>query len=622
LCCLIAAVVLLGPAIAVAEDIEYSHGMSFIEPLKYPPDFPHFDFVNPDAPKGGQVSYPELGTFDSFNYVIDKGRVVMGIDLLLPHRNLIYDRLIEAAIDETASYYGRLADGVWIAEDYAEFAFRIREGAYWHDGKPLTVEDVVFTFETYIEHGSATIRTALLEVDKIEQIGPREAYFKVKEGAEANPMLPIAVGTYPILPKHFWADRDITKTTIKPPLGSGPYKIGDFTLGRYANFERVEDYWGQDIPVMKGRYNWDGVKFDYFRDETIMVEALKSGVLDVRNETASKQWVNDYDFPAVKAGLFKKDLIDLDRVWGMDVPVIWNLDCERFQDIRVREALWYLFDFQWANRVLMYGFYHHADSFFFNSKMAASGLPTPEELELLEPFRDQLPERVFTQAWRSLDTTGYGHDRGHVIRALELFEEAGWVIQDGVMTNVETGEAFEIDFIFVAPMLLRATMPFISALNRVGIQTTARSPELSNWQYQMRSGKFDGGCQRFLPNNIPGLTLRNWFSSASADKEFSLNWMNLRDPVVDNLIEKVVVASNARDFYAATRALDRVLLWQFYVIPSMAQPGFRLVYWDKFGQPENAQRLQRESWLDTWWWDPEKVARVVSGVAELTGGSH
>ncbi len=610
---------LLGPVVAPAEGIDYRHGTSFLEPLKYPPDFQHFEYVNPDAPKGGQVRFPELGTFDSFNNMIDKGRVAFGVDFL-GYRNLIYDRLLEAAIDEHTSYYGRLAEGVWIAEDYTEFGFRIREGAYWHDGRPLTAEDVVFTFETYMEHGSAGIRTALLELDSVEQIGPREVYFKVKEGAEANPMLPFAVGAYPILPKHYWGERDVTKTTIKPPLGSGPYKMGDFLIGRYVTYERVDDYWGQDIPVMKGRYNWDSVKFDYFRDEAIMVEALKSGVLDVRHEYVSKQWVNDYEFPAVKAGLFKKDLLDLDRPWGMDCPVIWNLDRKRFQDIRVREALWLLYDFEWVNRVLMFGFYLHADSFFFNSKMASSGLPTPEELVLLEPFRDQLPERVFTQEWRGQGTTGYGHHRGNIARALELFEVAGWAIRDGVMTNVETGEPFEVDFIFVSPMLLRAMMPFIGALNRVGIQTTARAPELSNWLYRMRSGKFDGGCEQFLPNFTPGLALRNWFSSTAADQEFSQNWSHIRNPVVDHLIDKVIVANNTRDFYAATRALDRVLLWHFYVIPTLAQPGFRLVYWDKFGQPENPSPLQRESWLDTWWWDPDKAAHVASGVAELTGG--
>ena len=619
--CLIAGIVLLVPAIAAAADIDYRHGDSYIEKLKYPPDFQHFEYANPDAPKGGMVRFPELGTFDSFNNMIDKGRIPLGVDFI-GHINLIYDRLLEGAVDESASNYCRLADGVWIADGYKEFAFRLREGAYWHDGKPITVEDVLFSFEVYMEHGSAGIRTALMELDSFEQIGAREIYFRVKEDVEANAQLPFAVGAFPILPKHYWEERDVTKTTVEPPLGSGPYRIGEFVLGRHIIYNRVDNYWARDIPVMKGRYNWDQVKFDYFRDEAIMVEALKGDVIDVRHETVSKQWVNDYDFPAVKAGLFKKELIYLDRPWGMWWPVIWNLDRERFRDIRVREALWLLYDFEWVNRVLLFGFYHHADSYFFNSNMASSGLPTLEELELLEPFRDQVPERVFTHEWRGQGTTGYGHNRGNVARALELFEEAGWAIRDGVMTNVETGEPFEADFIFVSPMLLRAMMPYVGALNRVGIKTTARSPEVSNWLYRMRSGKFDGGSALYIPGTMPGLGLRNWFSSTAADQEFSQNWMHIRNPVVDHLIDKVLLARTSRDFYPATRALDRVLLWNFYWIPTMAQPGFRLVYWDKFGQPKDPPPLLREAWLDTWWWDPDKVERVAKGIAELTGGSR
>ncbi len=386
---LIAASALLGSIAAAAGDIDYGHGVSFIEPLKYPPNFQHFEYVNPNAPKGGLLRFPELGTFDSFNNMIDKGRVAAGFDFLT-QRNLVYDRLIEMTADENEGYYGRLADGVWIAEDYREFAYRLREGAYWHDGTPLTAEDVVFTFEFYMEKGSAGIRTALLELDTVEQIGLREVYFKVKEGAEGNLNLPIASGRFPILPKHYWSQpgRDLTKTSIEAPLCSGPYRVKDFVLGRHVTYERAEDYWGRDLPVMKGRYNWDRVKFDYFRDDAIMLEALKGNVVDVRNEGVSKQWVNGYNFPAVKAGLLKKDLVDLRRPWGMESAVMWNLDRERFRDIRVREALWLLHDFEWINRVLMFGFYRHADSYFFNSKMASSGLPTPEELELLEPFCD------------------------------------------------------------------------------------------------------------------------------------------------------------------------------------------------------------------------------------------
>ncbi|MBJ40500.1 MAG: hypothetical protein CMD83_18930 [Gammaproteobacteria bacterium] len=597
---------------------DYAHGTSFLAPLKYTANFGHFEYANPVAPKGGIVRFPELGTFDSFNNMLDKGRPPSGVSFTGVN-NLIYDRLLEPAIDESASFYGRLAEGVWIADDYKEARFLLREGARWHDGRPITVQDVKFTFDTYRDSASAGIRTALRDLETVEITGPREIRFVASAESVGNPNLPFAIGSFPILPKHYWASRDITRTTVEPPLGSGPYRVGEHVLGRYVVYERVDDYWGQDIPVNRGRYNFDRVKFDYFRDEAIMLEALKGDVLDVRHETVSKAWTNEYNFPAVQAGYFKKELIILERPWGMWWPVIWNLDKQRFQDIRVREALWLLNDFPWENRVLLFGFYKPADSFFYNSPMAQSGLPDEAELELLEPLRGQIPDRVFTDVWQQPQTDGYGYNRENFARALELFAEAGWVLQDGVLTHEPTGEPFEVDFIFVSPMLLRSKLNYMSTLNKVGIATTARSPEVSNWEYRMRKGMFDGGAANYIPSNTPGLELRNRFSSHSANQEYAQNWPRIRNPAVDTLIDKVLQSRDQASFYAATRALDRVLLWNFYYIPGMAQPGFRLVYWDKFGQPDDVPNLQRVAWIDTWWWDEAKSARVREGMAELTG---
>ena len=586
--------------------------------MKYPRGFQHFEYVDPTAPKGGMVRFPELGTFDSFNNMIDKGRVANGI-AFVGITNLVYDRLLEQAIDESSSYYGRLAEGVWVADDIKQVAFKIREGAYWHDGKPITAEDVVFSFNAYLEDGSAGIRTALLELDRVEIVGEREVLFTAKSSSETNPTLPFTLGSFPILPKHYWQDRDWTKTTIEPPLGSGPYRLAEFELGRFVIYERVDDYWGADLPVNRGRYNFDRIKYDYFRDEAVMLEALKGDVLDIRHETVSKTWATGYDFPAVRAGHFKKELVNLKRPWGMWWPTIWNLELAPFGDIRVREALWLLSDFRWFNRVLMHSFYDYGSSFFYNSAMAHSGLPSVDELKLLEPWRDRLPERVFTEEFTEPRSAGFGYNRGNIKEALTLFAEAGWVVRDGVMVNESTGRPLTIDFIFVSPMLLRGKMPYLGTLNRVGIQTTARSPEVSNWLFRMRNGLFEGGSLNYVPSNTPGLELRNRFSTRAADTELSENWAKIRNPVVDDLIQHVISARNATDFYAATRALDRVLLWNFYFIPGMAQPGFRLVYWDKFGQPENSPPVQRAVWLDTWWWDQQKADRVAKGMAELTG---
>ncbi|MBD3648406.1 MAG: ABC transporter substrate-binding protein, partial [Pseudomonadales bacterium] len=591
---------------------DYAHGISYLEPLKYPADFTHFKYVNSDAPKGGLLRAGEMGTYDSFNNILDKGRVAAGVDFL-GTRQLLYDRLLEEAKDEPASYYGRLASGVWVADDLKQFAFRIRDGARWHDGEPLTIEDVIWTFRTFKEVGSAGIRTALRDLESIEKIGADEVLFTTRASAEGNHNLLFAVGSFPILPKHYWESRDITSTTLDPPLGSGPYRFGKVDIGRYVFLERVKDYWGRDLPVNRGRYNYDTIKVDYFRDENIMVEALKGDVIDVRSETVSKIWVKGYDFPPLHRGYFKKELVKLSRPWGLWWPVLWNLDRKRFQDVRVREALWLLSPFHWTNRVLMHNFYDYAKSFFYNSKMASSGLPSQAELELLEPWRGKIPDRVFTHEWKGIQSDGYGYDRENLKRSLELFAEAGWQVRDGVLTNVETGEPFTVDFVFVSPYALRQEGPLIANMNLVGIETTARAPEISNWLYRMREGKFDGGVYAFIPSYTPGLMLRNRLSSASAESPAGQNWGNIRDPAVDAMIEHILAARTPEDFYAATRALDRILLWNFYYIPGLGVPGYRLVHWDRFGIPENRPPLQDPVWYDTWWYDEEKANRVEQG---------
>ncbi|MCZ6888652.1 MAG: extracellular solute-binding protein [Gammaproteobacteria bacterium] len=596
--------------------IDYAHGTSYLEPLKYDADFSHFEYVNPDAPKGGSLRAAEMGTFDSFNGILDKGRVAEGVERLGTNV-LIYDRLLEQAIDETASHYGRLAAGVWVSDDYRQFAFKIRDNAYWHDGTPLTAKDVVFTFTAMRDKGALGVRTALMELGSIEQISENEVLFTVKPESTANPDLIFIIGGYSILPKHYWVSRDITKTTIEPPLGSGPYRVSEFELGRNITLERVDDYWGVDLAVNKGRYNFDRVKFDYFRDETIMLESHKGDIIDVRTETVSKNWVTAYDFPAVHAGLFKKELVHLDRPWGLWAPVMWNLDVERFQDIRVREALWLLSEFRYTNRVLMYGFYNYAKSYFYNSAMASSGMPSERELALLEPWRGQIPDRVFTHPWVGNETTGFGFDRDNVLRVIALFKEAGWEIHDGVMVNVETGQPFTVKFVFGSPFGLRQETPFMRNMNMVGIATTARAVEVSHWLYRMRSGKFEGGMNSFVPPTIPGVMLRNRLSSTAADSSGSQNWGRIRNPAVDALIDHVMAARTLDDLYAATRALDRILLWNFYKIPGLGAPGYRLVYWDRFGKPADPPRLQRPAWLDTWWWDDAKAARVSTGIGEL-----
>ncbi len=592
-------------------NFEYSHGISYLLPLRYGPDFAHFAWANPDAPKSGTMRVPQMGTFDNFNVILEKGRNAAGYDM---GGGLVYDKLLEPTIDEPVSHYGRLAEGVAKADDLAWIAFKLRDDATWHDGMPITVDDVLFSFEMFQEHGSVALRTVLAEVEDVFAFGEREVCFVRKADAERNPVLPFAIGGYAIMPKHYWERRDISKTTVEPPLASGPYELVRQETGRVLEYRRRDDYWGRDIPVNKGRYNFDSVKFDYFKDEGVMLEAHKGHVFDVREEGVSKNWATQYAFPAVQAGHFKRDLRPLARVEGLWWPIFWNTDQPFLDDIRVREALWLLYDFDWTNRVLFYNFYLKGVSFFQNSPMAHRGLPSEAELALLEPWRDQVPPRVFTEPFDHPRSNGFGSQRDNVAKALRLFEEAGLLFRDGKMRDARTGEPFTLNFIGVSYYSIRQNLSLVGNLERVGIDTSGRSPEVSQWLYRSRTGKFDGNSVRRDPSHTPGLQLRNWFGSAAAGHDYGQNWARIRNPVVDYLIERIIGAGSAEELYAAARALDRVIMWNFYFIPLGSQPGYRLVHWDKFGEVPSG-KLNRVPFVDAWWWDEEKVRRVEEWLA-------
>ncbi len=596
------------------EDPEYHHGISHLLPLKYGKDATHFDYTNPNAPKGGEMKIPIGGTFDNYNAIIEKGRLAAGYSVL---GGLVYDRLLEPSLDEPTSYYGRLAEGVAVAPDLAWIAFKLRDDAFWHDGRPITVEDVVFSYDMFKKHGSVALRTAIYTLDHVFAFGDNELCFVRKKGGEVDPTIKFIFGIFSILPKHYWQDRDLSVTTTEAPLGSGPYRLKSADPGRVLIYERVKGYWGADVPINKGRYNFDVIKYDHFRDDAVMGEAHRANVVDIREEGVSKNWATQYDFPAVRAGLFKKELRPLSRVDGLWWPIFWNVERPHLQDIRVREALCLLYDFKWTNRILFYGFYHTGVSFFQNSPMAHRGLPSEKELALLEPWRDQVPERVFTQEFKQPPSTGFGLQRENINRALELFKEAGWKIQDGVMRNVETGQPFVLHFIGTSRYHTRQALSLLENLKRIGVATTAITPEVSNWLYRSRQGKFDANTIYLGPSTTPGIQLRNWFGSAAAGQDYAQNWMRVRNPVIDSLIESVIAAETAEDLYAATRALDRVIMWNFYHVPLGSQPGYRLVYWDKFGEVRN-DHLSRIPFTDAWWWDEEKARRVKQGIRSLS----
>ena len=592
--------------------IDYRHGYAFLAEPKYPPDFPHFDYVNPDAPKGGMLRRHGTGSWDSFNpAALRAAQVVAGLATAAPHANFLHDSLLAEAADEPSTWYGRLADGIAIAPDGAWIAFRIRDHARWHDGRPLTVEDVAYTFKVYREDATSTISTPLEPIEAVEVIGEWEIRFRIREDARGDPLLPIQIGQVPIVPKHYWESRDISRTTVEPPLGSGPYRVGEFQVGRWIRWERVPDYWGRDLPVMRGRFNFDVMKFDYFADDRLKTEAVKGDVIDFHVENVPGYWERDYDTPAFRAGVFRREWLPVKQPWGLWWPVFWNLDQPRFQDVRVREALWLVSDFVWLNRT-NYDFFGLATSYFHGSELAARELPDAGELALLEPVREFVPPRVFTEPYQAPPNGGGGWHRDNLIHAAELLREAGWVVRDGRLVHGETGEPFHVRFVAVSPALGRSFIPFTRNLGRLGITASIKSPEISNWLYRLRSGDYDAGANWFRPSYTPTLLIFQSFHSVMADQDYSLNWPNMRDPAVDHLIEQITAAENYEDYTAAIRALDRVLLWNFYYVPGMTKTRIGAVFWDRFGQPELDGPLKREVFWDTWWYDEERAAKVAS----------
>lgn len=591
---------------------EYKHGYAFLAEPSYPPNFQHLHYVNPNAPKGGMIRIPQMGNWDSFNPVPPRGRVAAGLSVGSPTDNLLLDSLVDFAADEISTIYGVIADGIAIPDDRAWIGFRLRQHPTprWHDGKPITVEDLVFSFDVYKNQSNPSIQNPIEPFTHIEVLNDREVRYHVLESERSNPLLPMRIGVLPVLPKHYWESLDITETTVTPPLGSGPYVISDFYVGQWVAFERAEDYWGADLPINRGRFNFDRIKFDYFRDDQVQTESLKGNVVDVHVENIPRLWETAYDFTPFHRGLFKKSYVPQMRPAGLWWPIFWNLEQPRFQDIRVREALWLLNDFVWLNK-RNYDFYSLATSFFHGSPLYASrGLPEGAELDLLEEVRHLVPPRVFSEAYLPPPHQGDGWNRSTIVRAQELLKEAGWVVKKNKLVHSETGEPFHIRFVAVSPALGGSFIHYTQVLERVGITSTIKSPEISNWLYRLRAGDFDAGAIWFLPDNTPTATIDNAFNSALVDLEYSSNWANIENPALDHLIEKIKTAEDFETYAAAIRALDRVLLWNFYFIPGMAKEKVGIAYWNKFGQPDPVPLNRITSHIHLWWWDEERAEAV------------
>jgi microcin C transport system substrate-binding protein len=599
LCTLLLALCLATGA-AASSDIYVGHGIAMHGDLKYPPGFTHFAYVNRKAPKGGEMRQAAIGTFDSFNPFIIRGNSAAGV-------GRIYDTLLTTSADEPFSEYGLLAEKVEMPLDRSSVTFTLRPNARWHDGKPVSVDDVIWSFNTLREKGLPFFRAYYASIESVEKSGERGVKFTFSAGE--NRELPLILGQFPIFPRHYWSGRDFDKTTLEPPLGSGPYKIDSFEAGRYVTYARVPDYWGKDLPVNSGRHNFDRVRIDYYRDSTVALEAFKAGEYDLRPEESAKNWATAYDFPAVRTRAVRKEEIPHDRPAGMQ-GFVFNARRPIFEDRRVRQALAHAFDFEWSNRTLFYGQYTRTRSYFDNSELAAQDLPSQAELAVLEPYRGRLPEEVFTKVYEPPATDGSGNIRDNLRTATKLLREAGWAVDAKTrkLTHTETGRVMEFEILLNTPLFERIALPFVKNLERLGITANVRTVDTAQYQRRTDSFDFDMVTNVWLQSLSPGNEQRDFWGSAYAKRPGSRNLIGIEDPVVDGLIEAVIAAPDRSSLVTRVRALDRVLQWGHWVIPQWHIPVDRIAYWNKFGRPEvtPAQGVQ----FDTWWIDAERTARL------------
>jgi len=599
---LTATFVLTGAATAMAEP---RHGLAMHGEPKYGPDFKHFDYVNPDAPKGGKVKLGSTGSFDNLNGFIVKGEAADGLGAM-------YDTLMTGSADEAFTEYGLLAESIEVPEDRTWVQFVLRKEARWHDGKPVTADDVIWTFNTLLEKGTPRYRYYYADVVGAKKIDERTVRFDFKNGE--NRELPMIMGQLVVLPKHYWQDKDFTKTTLEPPLGSGPYRVESLEAGRDISYRRVENYWGRDLPVNVGRDNFDVITYDYYRDATVQVEAFKAGAFDFRAENISKVWATSYDIPAVKKGLIKKIEVKHNRTAGIQ-GFVYNTRREIFKDPKLRQALAYGFDFAWSNRNLFYGQYTRTRSYFDNSELAATGLPGKEELEILEPYRGRIADDVFTTEYQPPKTKGDGRIRSNLRIGDRLLKEAGWVIKDNLRVNEKTGRVLEFEILLVSPAFERIVLPFAKNLERLGVKTSVRTVDSA--QYLRRLETFDYDMLTFIwgQSLSPGNEQLGYWGSGAASQNGSRNFIGISDPVVDDLIAGLISAPDRESLITRTRALDRVLQWGHYLIPHWHLDYDRLIFWNKFERPKVTPISGAQ--FNTWWINPNAEKATVDGLKSL-----
>jgi len=579
------------------------HGLSAFGDLHLSPGFKHFNYVNPQAPKQGRLSMigtAGLITFNSFNGYILRGDPAQGLSYL-------FDSLMVRNWDEPDAVYGLVAKSAQLSDDKKSVTFYLRPEAKFADGSPLTAADVVFSFDVLKEKGHPTYRLLLSDVESATAVDPTAVRYMFK-GDQTRDLL-LVVAQLPIFSKTFYATRDFDKTTLEPPLGSGPYKIAKFSQGRFVSYQRRDDYWARDLNVNIGRFNFSELRYEYYRDRTAEFEALKAKAFDLREEFTSKVWATQYDIEAVRKGQLIRATLPDDRPSGAQ-GFFLNMRRNKFKDIRVRQALDLAFDFEWTNKNQFYSLYERTQSFFENSEMKAVGLPTPAELRLLEKFRDQVPQSVFKKPYDPPVSNGSGQDRRLLRRASRLLKEAGWTLKEGKRTNSK-GEVLDIEFLIFSPTFERVIAPYVKNLKLLGIPSSIRRVDPAQYQERLKSFDFDITTQRYVMPNTPGTQLRNYWTSSSANVPGSLNLSGINDPVVDALVEEVIGAPDRKSMIVAARTLDRVLRAGHYWIPQWYKSSHNVAYWDKFSAPEKKAKFNR-SIIETWWFDLAKADKLKS----------
>jgi microcin C transport system substrate-binding protein len=590
----------------------WRHGVSRFSDLKYPSGFKQFDYVNPNAAKGGTAWQIALGTYDSFNMVVAgiKGTLAIGIDL-------IYETLLLPALDEVSSEYGLLAEAVSYPDDFSSASYRLRAEAKWHDGKPVTPDDVIFSFNAF-DKLSPQAAADHRHVVKVEKTGDRDITFTFD--GPGNRQLPQILGHLTILPKEWWEGideagkkRGIGETTLEPPLGSGAYRIKEFSPGSSIVYERVKDYWGRNLNVKIGRDNFDELRFEYFRDPTVAIEAFKKGRVDWREENSAKNWANAYDFAAVNEKRVILEEFPINNV-GMMQAFAFNIRRDKFSDPRVRLAFNYAFDFEEMNKQIFFGQYKRIASYFEGTELAATGLPEGRELELLETVRDKVPAEVFKKAYSNPVGGNPIAVRNNLREAVRLFKESGYEVLNQQLVNSKTGEPYTVELLANAPIFERVFLFYKRSLERVGITVSVRTVDEAQYENRLRNWDFDIITYAWGESLLPGNEQRGYWGSQAADQPGSSNVIGIKNPAVDEMIKQVIFTKNRADLVAATKVLDRILLWNNYVVPQWFYGKLRTARWDRFSHPDPLPKYGISGFPTLWWWDPDKAAKA--GVRE------